>query len=451
MPTIRGFVARLEVGRQALITATVLQDDGSKDDYTIADLDADPERYNERLSKLGMLRDAMNLDEPVEIEYTDSNGQHAIDKVARITRSNLDPSSVAQQVSGTVVGISVMSRNQTGIAEASDTATVGLLDLSGAAHSYVLDLQIPERGVAAAQLQMLRDAQSDGESVTLGLDSRGTRIITVDVGGDDDGGDAGTPSLIDGFVESIGHGVSVGGTATMALAEVTTAPPFAGGGNVVSLVAFTPSLESFLLVTGSPEYELFMTALRDKLRIRIAAIAPTPRDANPPVNGGSSTVTGGQQIEVLNANAAPAATAGPPPVTAQLVRGAEVLHCLASASRPVWICVSRKSLDVGPEVPCADGLPTNDLRVSTLRDLHLPYCAKWCGIGCFNHGVYRLQFDLQSRFEVCVDGEPVCVYTSEDGKTRFAHACLDGEHEICVTLPEWTCKQTFDMDIYRIR
>lgn len=440
MPTIRGFIAKLDVGRQALVTATVLQNDGTEADYTIADLDADPERYNERLSKLGLLRDAMNLDEPVEIAYTVTNGQNAIDAVARITRSNLDPSPVAQQVTGTVIGIAVLSRNQTGITEVSDIATIGLLDESGTARSYVLDLQIPERAVAEAQLQILRDAQSDGETVTLGLDAKGQRIIEVDTGDANGGGDAGTPSLIDGFVESIGHGVSLGGGATMALAEVTTAPPFAGDGNVVSLVAFTPAVVPFLLLTGSPEYELFLTALRDKLRIRIAAVAPVARGQdNPPTNTAQPKA------------AAPADTANPPPATPMLVRGAEVLHCLASASRPVWIAVSRKSLDVGPEMACADGLPTSDLRVSTLRDLHLPYCAKWCGFGCFNHGVYRMQFDLQSRFEVHVDGKPVCLHSSDDGKTRFAHACLDGEHEICVTLPDWTCKQVFTMDIYRIR
>jgi hypothetical protein len=439
MPTIRGFIAKLDIGRQALVTASVLHDDGTKADYTIADLDSDPERYNERLSKLGLLRDAMNLDEPVEIAYTAANGQNAIDAVARMTRSNLDPAPVAEEVTGTVIGIALLSRNHTGLAEASDIATIGLLDESGGARSYVLDLQIPERDVAEAQLSMLRDAQSNGATVTLGLDARGRRIIEVDTGDSAGGGDAGTPAMLDGFVERIGHGVSLGGAASMALAEVTTAPPFAGDGNVVSLVAFAPAVAQVLLVTGSPEYELFLTALRDKLRIGIAAVAPVKRGVDNP----TKTV---QPKAVTIAD-----TAEPPPATPLLVRGAQLLHCLASASRPVWICVSRKSLDVGPEIACADGLPTNDLRVSTLRDLHLPYCAKWCGFGCFNHGVYRMQFDLSSRFEVHVDGKPVCLHSSDDGKTKFAHACLDGEHEICVTLPDWTCKQVFNMDIYRIR
>ena len=67
MPIIRGFVERLEIGRAGLVTAALRHDDGSTADYLIQDLDADPERFNERLSKLGVLRDAMaRIRQPVE-------------------------------------------------------------------------------------------------------------------------------------------------------------------------------------------------------------------------------------------------------------------------------------------------------------------------------------------------------------------------------------------------
>ena len=77
MPTIRGFVERLEIGRAGLVTASLSHDDGTQADYLISDLDADPERFNERLSKLGILRDAMTRAEPVEIEFDqgDNEGQ----------------------------------------------------------------------------------------------------------------------------------------------------------------------------------------------------------------------------------------------------------------------------------------------------------------------------------------------------------------------------------------
>jgi hypothetical protein len=128
-----------------------------------------------------------------------------------------------------------------------------------------------------------------------------------------------------------------------------------------------------------------------------------------------------------------------------------MLAPLCSASRPVWIQIARQSLDVGPDRRCTDGLPTSDLTPMGLRDLHIPYTAEWTGCGCFNHGVYRLQFDLVVEFEVYVDDERVCLHASDDGKTQFAHACLCGEHCVKVVLQGWTCDAVFRMDIYRIR
>jgi hypothetical protein len=81
----------------------------------------------------------------------------------------------------------------------------------------------------------------------------------------------------------------------------------------------------------------------------------------------------------------------------------------------------------------------------------LPYKAEWVGWGCFNHGVYRFQLDLETEFEIAVDGSTLCVHADEGGKTRFAHACLDGAHEVRVLLPHWSCSQTFTMEVYRIR
>ncbi len=463
MPTQRGFVERLEIGRQAQVVASLLHDDGTRADYTIADLDADPERFNERLSKLAILRDAMDLNEPVEIEYTDDKEQLTIDRVARITRSNLDPTDVGDTVTGQVVGVTLASINRTGArAEQSDTAVVAILGDDGSTSSYILDMQIPERGVASDQLGMLRDAQAQGADVTLGLDAKQSRILSVQVGGSGGRGGQGQPQVVDGFVESIGHSSAGGPYAAMAVVGLTTAPPFAGDGNVVSLIPFDPQLERFLVVVGSPEYGLFVTALEFKLRVRVQGLqvgrgdgngnggdSPPGANAPDPATGQPSNATNAPRVRAFAATEA--ATSGGTAATPLLVRGAQVLHALCSASRPVWIQVSRRSLDVGPEAACTDGLPTSDLTVSTIRDLHLPYAASWCGWGCFNHGVYRFQFGIESPFEVKVDGECLCVHASDDGQTRFAHACLDGEHEVCVVLSAWTCAQTFDMDVYRIR
>jgi hypothetical protein len=124
---------------------------------------------------------------------------------------------------------------------------------------------------------------------------------------------------------------------------------------------------------------------------------------------------------------------------------------LCSAARPVWIQVNRQALDVGPDAECLEGLPTSDLSPRTMRSMNLPYRAEWLGTGCFNHGVYRFQFDLEVGFAVFVDGEPLCVHSDEKSGMEFAHACLDGEHSVQVILEGWTCQQEFRMDVYRIR
>jgi hypothetical protein len=134
-----------------------------------------------------------------------------------------------------------------------------------------------------------------------------------------------------------------------------------------------------------------------------------------------------------------------------LAFAAELLAPLASASRPVWITISRTSLDYGPEgFACTPGVPTSDLRPQTLRDLRIPYPALWTGLACFNHGIYRFQFNLPTAFEVKVDGETLCLHDAPEG-VKMAHACLRGEHEVCVEIEDWICDYEFVMDVYRIR
>ena len=56
MTTDQGFVQSIDMSRGGLVTVHVLLTDGSTAVYVISDLDADPERFNERLSKLALLR-----------------------------------------------------------------------------------------------------------------------------------------------------------------------------------------------------------------------------------------------------------------------------------------------------------------------------------------------------------------------------------------------------------
>jgi hypothetical protein len=437
MAVTRGFVERLEVGRAGLVTVELLLDSGARQSFTIADLDADPERFNERLSKLGLLRDAQNRAEPVEIEGDDAQSGE-IGSVTRVTRDSL-AAPQPTTVSVMIVGVAVMAKNATGqYAEASDTAQVFTLSDDGSSRVYVLDMQIPERAVAAAQLAMIRDAQTSGATVSLYVDAKTGWITGVQLGGGAGSSGGGVPGTVDGFVEAIEHAPMIDGKSGVALVSFTTAPaPDASG--VVPLDPFTPVTRLFLVVVGSPEYELFLTGLGDKLRMRVAFLTPQTR---------TGTTSDANASAAAQPAGGVAAKDGP---EADLVCGAKLLHALATASRPVWIQISRKSLDVGPDKICTDGLPSNDLAPRSLRDLHIPYKAEWIGWGCFNHGVYRFQFALGNRFEIQVDGKPLCVHASKDGMTQFAHACLDGEHQVRVELPCWTCDQEFAMDVYRIR
>ena len=456
MPIIRGFVERLEIGRAGLVIASLRHDYGSTNDYRIADLDADPERFNERLSKLGILRDAMTRAEAVEVEYsTEGTGPRDLDRVARITRDGLLGNSGTQRVQAMVIGVAVSSDNRTGArAEAADLATVATMTADGVLAAYLLDLQNPERGVAIAMLDMLREAQASGKPVALTVDTKSRRIVGVETG---DAGAVLSPSngeTLDGFVESMALGPTIAPMGNLAIAELTTAPPFAGAGNVVGLVPFKPALRTFLVVQGSLEYDLFLAGLRDKLRMRIvtgAEVTGRPGQGDGNTGAGSTLNRVSSGVRPTATTAAPA-TDGTASAPMTLVRGVQLLTALASASRPVWIQISRQSLDEGPVGErCTEGLPSSDLSPQGLRDMHIPYTAEWVGHGCFNPGVYRLQFGLDVEFEVQVDCKPLCLHASADGTVKFAHACLCGDHEVRIVLKGWTCKKTFEMDVYRIR
>ncbi len=463
MPTIRGFVERLEVGRAGLAIAAVLHDDGSRADYLLPDLDADPERFNERLSKFGLLRDAMSRAEPVEIEYGQGgdSGARLIERVGRITRDVLAANGQTDRIAVFVVGISLLADNRSGArVETGDTATVVTMTAAGAMAAYLLDLQLPERAVAGAMLRVLRDAQAAGQPVTLVVEVKNQRIVGVESGGANAALVPGKGGIADGFVETVVVAPGLAPMGNLAMVQFTTAPPFSAAGNVVPLVPFTPSLKSFLVVQGSAEYELFLAGLRDKLRMRVllGATVGDGVDARPETKLPGSTRAPLNRLFVAAVAPVPAGTGDEVKIDStdqeamHLVRATQLVAALASASRPVWIRISRQSLDQGPDgVACTEGLPSNDLTPQSLRDLRLPYTAEWTGWGCFNHGVYRLQFELGVEFEAFIDGKALCLHASEDGKVQFAHACLHDEHELRVVLKRWTCAQVFRMDVYRIR
>lgn len=460
----RGFVQRIEVGRGGLVTVLLVLADGTTGTYVISDLDGDPERFNERLAKLAVLRDAMDHAEPVEIEHDQGKAGEEIERAARITRDALGPPLNVDQVAGLIVTLSLHSENSLATGgETHDSARVQLATTAGGSQTVVLDMQAPERAVAVAQLDMLRDAQASGALVRLivaGATEGGAPHI-VEVTVDDDlsslGGDR--TMTVSGFVESLGLIRFPGETsqeAMLANVRFTTAPEFTGPGNTVATDPFTPQLWTFLVTRGSPAYVLFDEGLTDSLRMRVAYIdVAGGRDSG----GGGQTPppsqpAGSLEPHAAGANGVPAADVaggGKPDGPVGLALAVELLAPLASASRPVWVRIEREMLDRGPDADCVPGVPSSDLTPQTLRDLRIPYPAEWEGLGCFNPGVYRIQLQLPGTYRVRVDGHEACLYDSSEAGVRFAYACLEGCHTVSVAIDAWTCDNEFVMDVYRLR
>ena len=470
----RGFILRLEVGRAGLVTVTVLLLDGSIRQFVVEDLDADPERFNERLSKLAILRDAMTESEPVEIRAEQSESGDAIVQVARLTRdAHRSASSDDLRIDdGLVLSISLMSHIGVGGSlsiESADIASISLLTDDIQFLSLVLDMQMPERLMAVEMLRMLSDAEKAGEQVTvwhLPDKDQGRRIVGVRVGASDGGRETSGTDL-NGFVETLSLIRDFAADQTnLALVRFTTAPAFTGKGNTIGLVPFSPETVNLIIIKGSPVYALFEAALRDTLRMRVRAVDirgdQKPRD---PTNGRQPVPASPSEIRSTRFVSRPRAatsgttedTSGAVAVRAEqqdyyLVLEAELVAPLASASRPVWIMISREQLDNGPDgFLCTPGLPTSDLVPRSLRDLNIPYTAAWHGYGCFNHGVYRFQFTLENTFRVMVDGKELCLYDSSMHPAKLAYACLEGDHHVVVEIEGWTCKMNYAMDVYRVR
>jgi len=493
MPTQRGFVQKIEVGRAGLVSISLIHaDDGSNGIYVISDLDSDPEQFNERLSKLAILRDAMDHAEPVEVEHFKGEAGEEIQTAARISRDALAPVRKIVEVSGLVLDLVLLAENgATAAGEKHDIAQITVLSTSLTLVNLVLDLQAPERLVVNEQFEMIRDAQLTGRSVRFlvntldsnvtaapNSDSRVGHIVAVAV--DKDYSAFGKEQTVElsGFVESLSL-IELPFLkdnpllSNFAHVRFTTAPNFVGTGNVVGLAPFSPITLDLLVPRNSLTYDLFKTGLCDNLRMRTSAVMSkerkqTPTEPNEPIDNPDTEPqdsvpkaadTGNLTFSIADQTALVDVSHGEMVFTAStsanfgIALSVELLAPLASANRPVWIAIARESLDIGPDSyqKCTPGLPSSDLTPMSLRDLRIPYPAVWRGFGCFNSGTYRFQLQLPSAFKICVDGLPLCLHDSTQPEIKLAHACLHGEHEVTVEIEAWTCNDEFIMDVYRLR
>jgi hypothetical protein len=460
--TTRGFVERIEVGRGGLVRATLVNESGRLV-FTVSDIDGDPERFNERLTKVSILRDAMNRAEPVEIEHEGGAGANEIERVARITRDQLLDTGVVSLVGGLVLKLVVESRNDVeGSGEAHDNAQVTLIGLDGDTHDARLDLQAPERLVAAEQLRMLRDAQASGAMVQVLVatsdDKEGgtPEIVSVWLGEGDAGrkGDD-REGIVSGFVEGLGTmlpAAVASAAGSLALTRVTTGPELSGEGGTVDPEPFAPETLGFFVARGSVVYALLEAAVRENVRVRIRYLSLLEEGDREKVVVNRDAAVAEVAADYAGYVEDPDAAAEGVVEVAGLLLSAELQAPLSSASRPVWVHIDREMLDRGPDSDCVPGVPSTSLRARTLRDLRIPYPAEWIGHGCFNHGVYRFQLVAPAGSIVTVDAEPICLFAAgEEGEAVVGYACLEGDHVVTVQIPEYVCDTDFDLDVYRVR
>ncbi len=461
MATTRGFIERIEVGRGGLVRATLVNST-TRAVFTVSDIDGDPERFNERLTKVSVLRDAMNRAEPVEIEHEGGgDGGSEIDRVARVSRDQLFDDGTLSLVTGLVLDLVVESRNDLdGDGEAHDVTRVRLVALDAQTHDVRLDLQAPERLVAVEQLRMLRDAFESGTVVQLlvatsnGEGSKGPEIVSVRVGAGVGAGDGKDQErTVSGFVETLGTMLPAAVTSaagSLALTRITAGPELTGVGGAVSPDPFAPEALDFFVARGSVVYALLEAAVRENDRVRVSYL-PLPgaeqRDQVAFTRGVEAGDVAGAYPGAVEATAADEGDGA----VEGLLLSAELQAPLSSASRPVWVRIDREMLDVGPASDCVPGLPSTSLRPRTLRDLRIPYPAEWVGQGCFNHGVYRFQLTAPTGSVVLVDDEAICLFPAGDAGVVAGHACLEGDHVVTVQIPEYVCDTEFDLDVFRVR
>lgn len=514
--TISGFVIRTFAGRAGLFTATIQKLDGSAPiEVQVSDLDGEPERFNERLTKVRLFRDAMTQAEPVVVDYEDvENGGREVESVRNLARDHLWIGSAAQDVIGIVGNVALQEQSgASGHAEHSDIARIGLIDpVSGQQTQVQLAMQRAERSVTSAMLELLRTCHETGEPVAL-------RVV--------EGGGAEAvpnrfvlsvqraalavrrPVSVDCFVERVG--VEIIHDYPFARVRVTTVPRFVGSGGAVDPSFYRPQELMCFAAKGSHMLELLEQSLNAGQRVRLTLARPAGQhdghDDDGQNPGGHGDDTGGMVKSMAMAEL-PDITV-PPDFgdvggrVAGIVLGVELLAPLASAVRPVWVRVRREALDQPPPGECVDGTPTSDLSPVNVASLQVPHRAAWEGVGCFNRGVYRVQIVAPVPPRIFLDGKELpCVASvpftgksqpgegagqgalpskdevmeramdaargvKEPGELEswrprprrqeqtlqvyLAHICVEDCHTLRIEFDEWRCGHVFDLDVMKLR
>jgi hypothetical protein len=508
--TISGFVIRTFAGRAGLFTATIQKLDGSAPvEVQVSDLDGEPERFNERLTKVRLFRDAMTQAEPVVVDYEDvENGGREVESVRNLARDHLWIGSAAQDLVGVVGNVSVEEQSgASGHAEHSDIARIALIDpVSGEQTQVQLALQRAERSVTSAMLELLRTCHETGDPVAVRVvEGGGTEAVPSRFVLSVTRADLAVrqPVSVDCFVERVG--VEIIHARPFARVRVTTVPRFVGSGGTVDPSFYRPQELMCYVAKGSHMLELLEQSLNAGQRVRLSLARPTGQGDDDGQNpGGHGDETGGMVPKAMSMAELPDITVLPDygdagGRVAGLVLGVELLAPLASAVRPVWVRVRREALDQPPPGECLDGTPTSDLAPVNVASLQVPHRAAWEGVGCFNRGVYRVQIVAPVAPRIFLDGKELPCVTAvpftgkgagsesegqgaepskdevmaisrdikqpgdtkpwrprpgrqeQDLRVYLAHICVEDCHTLRIEFDEWRCGYVFDLDVMKLR
>lgn len=478
--TVLGFVLNVFGGRAGLFTATILPTGSSTTPITVAvsDIDGEPERFNERLLKTRLLREALTNAEPVEVVYSDSAefGNEALE-VRRIGRSHHLRAPRFEKLSGLVVGVRLFEQDiASKPEEVPDAAIVHVLDPNAGVTMLRLSMQMAERHVADGMLElieaayrnstplefMVASADEDGDLVRPWIVSVATTAVNT------------TELSVDAFVESVS--TSMLHNWPLALVYMRTTPSMRGVARTVDDAPFHPQPLVGVVGHGSPLFWLLDRARSEGTRVRVGLSVPR-RELNEDERERLASMDELAAARRAASVGTPYTSSHDPAVIGlepQLVVGVTVMAPLASAATPVWIRVGREALDGPPSVECRDGVPINDLSGRGVMSLQVPHRAAWVGAGCFNPGVYRIQIVAQVEPRIIVDGAPIqCVAeyahvmptpTPTDPATgvresgvreskRFlAHLCVcqSCSHELRVEFQDWRCGYELQLDVFKL-
>lgn len=445
MPTFRGFVESIEARGDGWIEFVVhaVHAGGERGTFFIRDLDGDQTQTNRRLSKLGLLRDALSSVLPVQLQYTETDNQGNItDDLTVFPRPFFEGRGPGRAVSGTVIGVSVIERgpesSATPYRDESDLAFAEILTDTGSVERVLVDLQRPDALTGHAFLRILQRGFETRRPVELSISTglaepkgvdrvRQFEADRIPAGFVLNAGwkfvEPAELTYIVAFLERIGQRYeSYDCDNPLYLSHLsvvyTTAPKQYPSGDVSEDGSFVASSGEARVHCDSPLLEVLKAALRDGLQVELGL------DEEATIH------------EVV------------------------LVSHLGSAARPIWIEVHRSTHTDTPARLLCDNVPTIRAVDGSQLD-EIPRSVDWNGKAYFNEGIWRFVILAANPTSLLVDGEEICPdppvqpggtgYYQARRAARTVHAYLNGVHSIAIRVDDHTCAAPFRLHVYRIR